>query len=128
MEEQTTHPYPYREFLDDLLALGRVANSSDSETDQSRAFLEYFAGRYFPDAKKMVWRMSRCQAAAEFFRKNKDALDQGGLAVVGREFALVKGSMTTALWLLWAREDIHPETFDPPVSLLISTCEALKQA
>lgn len=107
--------YPYREFYEDIQAVGATRDGSIRD--------HFF--RLYPDSKIFQFRVSRLIAAARYLQIHLSALNRGSLSVVGKEEAIVAGRVYVALWRHWARPEIDPNTYDPPIEEFIHTCENL---
>lgn len=108
--------YPLPEFLEDFAATDIPGSSAD--------YARYFFARYpLPDMRN--FRVPRLIAARKYFLEHVKDFDRGSLAVIGKEQGIIKGRVKVGLWMHWARPEIDPKTYDPPIAEVIHTCENL---
>jgi len=115
--------YPLEEFARDFQAYGEISEHAE-EKDTSVAVYEYFTA-HAPSPVAAMDRMLRCCAAAAYWERHRDALDQGKLSVVGRNRALVSSAVVFALWACWCRPDCDPLRYDPPIDAFVTVCQGL---
>lgn len=109
------HQYPLGEFVEDFHASTQVPNLE----------LAQLLLRRYSDAKIRQWRVARLLAAGRYLTAHVKELDRGSLGVFGSEQAMITGRVVTALWQHWARPEINPKTYNPPIDEFIHTCENL---
>jgi len=113
--QSPTHFYPYEEFCEDLGLTTRV------RLPQLVALLV----QRYPDKTVRDWRAARLIAAGKYLLKHRAKLNRGSLAVFGENNGIITGRVTIVLWQHWARPEVDPKTYDPPISEFVHMCENL---
>jgi hypothetical protein len=116
--------YPFDDFQNDFLSVGRITKPAEQGIDCRPELMEYFQTRYAGEAFD---RMMRCLAAASYWEQNKAAFDVGSISVAGDNVSLIRGHFISQLWIRWCRADCDWKTYNPPVSEIISACDAIQK-
>lgn len=104
--------YPFEDWQADLNAWMNL-----KDADLHRHFLSRYSGPVIGP-----FRAPRSYAAKIYFVRHREAFNQGDLAVMGEAQGILTMRVVLGLWVHWARADIDPNTYNPPVSEVVATC------